>query len=238
MVFVEILRIICWTVVVFSIIRESVMIVRTFIRARRDGILKVCINPVGAVVSIVTVGLLVGVMCVFFSQASLARNSMEEWKQLRGTEYAEYYKDYYNEMYYENGATQITDFDKYVEQQISAFKRDFNNNAYIGITMAILALDAFLITLSSKVFYITQTGCISRLLKKPEEIIGEYTRGRIRLYLKEDPKENNLLISFKATAENLMLLGKFIEQEKEDQSNCDMEEREEEEQGEKEEDKN
>lgn len=229
MVFFEIFRIVCWIVVAFFIIRESVAVVRTFISAREDGIIKTCINPIGAVVSIVAVGLLVGVMYFFFSQASSARNSMEEWKQLRGTEYAEYYKDYYNEMY-GNGATQITDFDKYVEQQISAFKRHFNSNTYIGITMAVFALDAFLVGLS-KVFYITRSGCFTRVVNKPQEITGEYTGGRIRLYLKEVSKGNNLLIGFKATAENLALLGRFIEQEKEDQSKDkeDMEEREEEE---------
>lgn len=216
MVFFEIFRIVCWTAVAFSIIRESVMVVRTFVMARKDGILKTCINPIGAAVSIVVVVLLVGVMCYFFGQASSAHGSMEEWKQLRGTEYAEFYKDYYNENY-GNGATQITDFDKYVEQQISIFKRHFNNNTYIGITMAIFALDAFLVGLS-KVFYITRSGCCTRVVNKPQEITGECMRGRIRLYLKENPKVNNLLIGFKATAENLALLGRFIEQEKEEKS--------------------
>lgn len=177
--------------------------------------------------SVAVVGLLIGVMCSFFGQASLARTSMEEWKQLRGTEYADYYMDYYNQMY-SNGATQITDFDKYVEQQIYAFSKQVNSNTYLGILMAVLALDAFLIGLS-KVFYITRSGCFTRVLNKPQEIMGECTGGRIRLYLKEVPKENNLLIGFKATAENLALLGRFIEQKKEDQSkdNEDVEGREE-----------
>ena len=235
MVFFEIIRIVCWIAIVFFLIRESVMIVRTFISARADGIIKVCINPIGAAVSIVVVGILVGVMCLCFNQASLAHVGMEEWKQLRGTEYAEYYKDYYNQTYYENGATQITDFNKYVEYQIASFKKDYDSRTHSGILLAVFALDAFLVGLS-KVFYITRSGCFTSVVNKPQEITGECVRGRIRIFLKEAPKEKNFLMGFKATAENLMLLGKFIEQEKEDQSNGDMEEREEEEQKEKEED--
>lgn len=235
MVFFEIIRIVCWIVIAFFLIRESVMIVRTFISARADGIIKVCINPIGAAVSIVVVGILVGVMCLCFNQASLAHGSMEEWKQLRGTEYAEYYKDYYNQTYYENGATQITDFNKYVEQQISAFRSDYNSNRSTGIMLAVFALDSFLVGLS-KVFYITRSGCFTRVVNKPQEITGECVRGRIRIYLKEAPDQRNMLIGFKATAENLALLGKFIEQEKKVQSE-DKEDTEEGQESEEEEDK-
>lgn len=44
MEFYILLRIIYGPVLAFSIIRESVMIVRTYTGARSDGIIKVCIN--------------------------------------------------------------------------------------------------------------------------------------------------------------------------------------------------
>lgn len=212
MEFYIILRLIYWIVIVFSIIRGSVVLVRTFIRARNEGIIKACINPISAAISIFILGLLLAVMCYCFNQAALARSSAEEWKQLRGTEYADWYMDYYNE-HFSNGATQITDFNKYVEQQVHSFSAHADRSTYSGALMAVLALDSFIIGLA-RIFYITPSGCVSTVMKKTGEVTGSIIRGRIRLYLKESSDCTTLLASFKFTAENMALLGRFIEREK------------------------
>ncbi len=219
MEFYIILRIIYWTVLIFSIIRGTVTLVRTYIKARNEGIIKVCINPISAVISIFIVALLLAVMCYFFHQAGLARSSEEEWKQLRGTEYADWYKDYYNE-HYSNGATQITDFNKYVEQQVLYFSSHADRAAYSAALMASLALDSLLIGLL-RIFYITPTGCVNSVMKKSGEVTASVINGRIRLYLKESPDSTTPLISFKFTAENMALLGRFIERKEESEDKAD-----------------
>lgn len=207
-----ILRIIYWIFIVFSIIRGSVVLVRTFVRARSEGILKACINPISAVISIFILGLLLAAMCYCFNQAALARSSAEEWKQLRGTEYADWYMDYYNE-HYSNGATQITDFDKYVEEQVHYFSVHVDRGTYSGALMAVLALDSLLVGLC-RIFYLTPMGCVSTVMKKTGEVTGSIHHGRIFLNLKESSNSTTPLTCFKFTAENVALLGRFIESEK------------------------
>lgn len=219
MEFYIILRLIYWIVIVFSIIRGSVVLVRTFMRARNEGIIKALINPISAAISIFILGLLLAVMCYCFNQAASARSSAEEWKQLKGTEYADWYMDYYNE-HYSNGATQITDFNKYVEQQVNYFSVHSDRNTYYGALMAVLALDALLVGLA-RIFYLTQIGCVSTVMKKTGEVTGSIFRGKIRLFLKESPDCTTLLASFKLTAENMALLGRFIEREDKNENNAD-----------------
>lgn len=206
-----ILRMIYWIVIIFSIVRGLFMLVRTFIRARKDGIIKACINPISAVISIFVVGLLLAVMCYALNQSALARSSEEEWKQLRGTEYADWYMDYYNE-HYSNGATQITDFNKYVEHQVHYFSAIADRSSYYGALMASMTLDALLVGLC-RIFYITSSGCVSTAMKKTGEVTGSIHHGRIYLNLKEYPNDTTPLTSFKFTAENMALLGRFIESE-------------------------
>lgn len=209
-----IIRVICWAFTCFWIIRTVIDTVRTYLRAKRDGIIKICINPRAALIVLIAFGIMLTGIYIAFGKASDAQKSKEQWEQMRDTEYSEYYMEYYNEQFAKSSGTRITDFGKFVEQQIRAYSSRSYLFTYTGAASAVMAL-FLLLSGFEKVFYITENGCISRLLKEPEALTAECYGGKIKFYFKSVPDRAKPLISFKATAENLAALGGFIEKEEE-----------------------
>lgn len=205
-----IIRMICIAIACFWFIRLIIDIVSTYSRAKRNVIIKACINPRAALIVLIAVGLMSIGICVAFGKASDANENKGQWEQLRNTEYSEYYKEYYNEQIAGKSGIEITDFNKFVEQQIGRYSGIADIYIYTGTVCLVMTL--FLLLESfNRVFYITENGCISYLLKEPEKLIAECYGGKINFYFEAVQERKKPLISFKATAENLAVLGRFIE---------------------------
>lgn len=171
-VFRIIFRVFCISIACFCAVSIIVGIVRTFLRAKRNVIIKVCINPRIILIVLIAVGLMSIGICTAFGKASQANESKTQWEQMRNTEYSEYYKDYYNKEIAKSNGVQITDFGKFVEQQIKEYSNRADLFVYTGTASVVMTLFLLLMCLE-KIFYITENGCISGLLKEPEKLIAE-----------------------------------------------------------------
>ena len=196
----------------FLTIMGIVRIINTFIRGKRAGIIKVCIKPVAVIISSVPVCVMAILIGIEFSTASEARKDISEWEQLKGTEYSEYYTEYYNDFLYRHSGTEITDFDKFVGEQIGILQSRADHYTYGGVMLLLLML-LMLTSVFDKIFYLTESGIFTRLLKQPEEFFIKRREDMLDVYFKAPSDRTKPLISFKSTPGNLAKLGRFIEWE-------------------------
>lgn len=208
--FLTILRYLVWAALIFFDVRSIVKTIRTRARAKKSGLIKTYIYPAVLIVMLCCCTILATIAFTSFNQAAQAKKSSTEWEQLRSVENEDYYLDYYNELLAKNGGTQITDFGKYTEFQIKTYSnraRSFTDASiwtlYLIVMLLVFGLE--------KVFYITEAGCVTQILKEPEEIIAQRRDDKIDLYFKSVTDREKPLISFKATPKNLADLGRFIE---------------------------
>lgn len=220
---INLLGIVCDGLLCFWVIRTIIDSVRTYSRAKRNGIIKVCINPKVIIIFLAVLCFLLIGICIAFGKAADMREIKEQWEQMRGTEYSEYYKDYYNDELAKYSGTEIKDFDRFVEQQIRAYANDEDIFIHTGTTVVVMLLYLLMI-IFDRIFYITQNGCIDRLLKEPEELVAECYGGKIKFYFKSVKNREKPIISFKATAENISLFGGFIEKDENNEENKENEE--------------
>lgn len=199
---------------VFFIVKGFVDVIRTYIRGRRAGIIRVCIKPSAWIVSSVVLCIMAILAGFSFNSASDAQKSVSDWEKMRGAEYTEYYEEYYNEMLSRYSGTGITDFDKFVDEQIFVYQSRSDQYISAGITVLLLAL-VLLTMVLDKIFYLTESGIIVRILKQPEEFFVKRRENMLDVYFKAPSDRTKPLISFKSTPDNLAKLGRFIEWEEE-----------------------
>lgn len=205
-----VLQILAGAAIVFFIIKGIVDLIRTFVRAKSSGIIKACIKPLALIIPAASTCLMTAVIIWNFSYASKARETMAEWQQLKGTENVEYYTEYYNDILSRRGGTEITDFDKFVDEQIGICQGDVDRYTYVGIFLAGFTL-MMLTTVLDRIFYLTGDGIYTRILKKPEEFYVKRRDGKLDVYFKLPQTDPKPLISFRSTPDNLAKLGRFIE---------------------------
>lgn len=206
------IHIICIAMVSFWIVRGIYVIVKTYLRARSNGIIKACIHPRVILITLIGAALMSVGIFTAFGKAAEANKNKAEWEQFRNTEYSEEFIEYYNENIADRTGVEIKDFGKFVLRQVGRYENRANLYMYTGAVSVVMTLLLLLYSLE-KVFYITENGCVVSMLKEPEKLTAECKGGKINFYLESARERDKPLISFKAAAENLAVLGGFIERE-------------------------
>lgn len=213
-----ILQVIVWGAFLFCIGRNIVRIPLTAARGKKFGILKAYINPRAIIVMVISLGIMSVFICFAAGRAAEANGGIAEWEQLKGTEYTDYYTEYYNELLAGGSGVVITDFDKFVDEQTAVLRERSDSYVLVVVWLSLMAL--MLVTdFIGRVFYFTESGCIGRGMKKPEEIFIKRNGGRLDVYFElargVDPEKRKPFVSLKSTPDNLAKLGGFIEWEEE-----------------------
>lgn len=207
---VFIVWIFCWLFSIFSIAKAIFKAVRTYLKSKKLGIIKACIQRAAVVVTVVSVSAFVLVMCVFWGEASQARNSAAQWEGIKGSENSEYYTEYYNDMLSGHRGTEITDFDKFADGQVIIYQNQAERYASLGMITALLA--ALMIAgFFEKIFYLTESGLLSAIMNEPEEFVVRTGNRKLGIYFKNGPNNTRYLVEFRETPDDLAKLGRFIE---------------------------
>ena len=117
-------------------------------------------------------------------------------------------------MFLQYDGIEITDFDKFVDEQVAAYQRYTNYYTHAGVITLLFTL-LMLTSVFDKIFYLTESGIFTRSLKQPEEFFVKRCEGRLDVYFKAPQSITKPLISFRSTPDNLAALGRFIEWEDE-----------------------
>lgn len=211
---ISVIAVICWIVLLFSIVKAIIKTIRTFTASRRMGIIKACIQPVGAIVSVVSTCAMVILLCYMCGRVSEAQNNASEWAQIKAAEYPEQYVEHFSSILSSSIGTEITDFDKFADEQISIYK----TQAYYYTSICIVVLITAVLMFTSffeKIFYLTECGLLSAVLKEPEEFVVRRGNKKLGVYFKSGPNSSRYLVEFRETPDNLAKLGRFIEWEEE-----------------------
>lgn len=213
---VAILQVITWGFILFCIVRNIVRIPLTAARGKKFGILKAYINPRAIIVVAIALGIMSVFICFSAGRAADANGGIAEWEQLKGTEYTDYYTEYYNELLAGGSGVVITDFDKFVDEQTAVLRGRADSYVFAVVWLSLIAL-MLLTDFIGRIFYFTESGCIGRGMKKPEEIFIKRNGGRLDVYFElargVDPEKRKPFVSIKSTPDNLAKLGRFIEWE-------------------------
>ncbi len=219
---ISVIAVFCWIFLMFSIVKAVVKTIRTFIASRRMGIIKACIQRVGAAVSIVSTCMMVILLCYFCGKVSEARNNASVWEQVKVSEYPEQYMDYLSSILSSSTGTEIIDFDKFADEQISIYQNQVYNYTHICMVVLITAILMFT-TFFEKIFYLTESGLLSVVLKEPEEFVVRSGNGKLGVYFRTGPNSSRYLVEFRETPDNLAKLGRFIEWEEEAEADTSAE---------------
>ncbi|MDE7194402.1 MAG: hypothetical protein K2O14_10570 [Oscillospiraceae bacterium] len=152
---ISVIAVFCWIFLMFSIVKAIVKTIRTFIASRRMGIIKACIQRVGAAVSTC---MMVILLCYFCGKVSEARNNASAWEQVKVSEYPEQYMDYLSSILSSSTGTEIIDFDKFADEQISIYQNQEYNYTHICMVVLITAILMFT-TFLKRYFTLLRAGC-------------------------------------------------------------------------------
>lgn len=188
------------------IVQTAAAYIRLYKKAYGCNILRTFLRPRGKTIILIIISVIMTVIaCIAFSKAVSAQNASDSWKLVQLSAGSDQFQERFMSEYEIAERSGINEFvrGKITENTVSAV-----SYALCGVSLILIALE-FLLLIFGDIFYITESGFISRDTEDPEHITASRLDDKLVVFF----DNGYALIEIKATSENMNKFSKFVEVE-------------------------
>ncbi|MDE7228954.1 MAG: hypothetical protein K2N56_00610 [Oscillospiraceae bacterium] len=210
----KILTITIITVLLFFLIRSLYRHIKYIVRARRFGILKICIKTRLLLIDIGLLSIMSVLWCVFYSQTSTPRENIRVWTEVQSNltlpGFEEEFAKRYNEKYAAKTGTVVTDVNRLCQKKL-AENYELLDTYNFSLTFAGLIIAEGFVCIIGVLYFITESGLFTLGLDEPSEITVQRSGDKLHIYFEELPDKSKPHVILKNTPKNLAAVGRFID---------------------------
>lgn len=183
---------VCYAVISVFVLIEAVSRMRTYLQAKKYGILKAHVPTNALVITLCIVGILFIALLALIVEGEKAKQEL----LALGIQYSSYSELYSNP-------------DIQGKYLLEAAKK-VRQSVYLPPAI-LISIAYYVLVVLKRTLYITEAGLFARKLDAPVEISALRRGNKIDIYLKADTAHFKTLFSLDSTSKNLATLGRFIE---------------------------